>query len=62
MYQRKTIDEYEIQGNYGQGFECVTTEETWKAAREQLKCYCENETNVAHRIVKKRVKIQDQEA
>lgn len=55
MYIRKTIDEYEIQGNYGQGWECVTTEETRKAAREQLKCYNENEPN-PHRIVKKRVK------
>jgi hypothetical protein len=56
MYIRKTIDEYEIQGNYGQGFECVTTEETWKAAREQLKCYRENEPQYSHRIVKKRVR------
>jgi len=31
-YQRKTTDEYEIQGNYGYnyGFECVTTEATRK--------------------------------
>jgi hypothetical protein len=58
MYKRKTIDEYEIQGNYGQGFECATTEETWKAAREQKKCYDQNEPYVAHRIVKKRVKIE----
>lgn len=59
MYKRKTVDEYEIQGNYGQGFECVTTEENRKAAREQLKCYRENEPSVAHRIVKKRVKIEN---
>ena len=58
MYQRKTTDEYEIQGNYGYGFEMVTTEETWKAAREQLKCYRENEPEYIHRIVKKRVKNQ----
>ena len=50
-----TMYEYEIQGNYGQGWECVTTEETRQAARDQLKCYNENEPN-AHRIVKKRVK------
>lgn len=56
-YTRKTIDEYEIQGNYGygQGFECVTTEETWKAAKEQLKCYRENEPGIPFKIVKKRV-------
>lgn len=58
MYIRKTKDEYEIQVNYGPyGFECVTTEETRKAAREQLKCYRENEPGYAMRIVKKRVKI-----
>jgi hypothetical protein len=56
MYQRKTYDEYEIQGNYGYGWEMVTTEETRQAAKEQLKCYRENEPNAAHRIVKIRVK------
>lgn len=54
-YTRKTSDEYEVQGNYGQGWEMVTTEETWKAAREQLKCYNENEP-YPHKIVKKRVR------
>jgi len=57
MYKRKTIDEYEIQGYYGQGWECVTTEETRKEAKEQLDCYRKNEIFNAHRIVKKRVKI-----
>jgi len=56
-YKRKTVDEYEIQGNYGQGWECITTEETRKAAREQLRCYSENEA-YPHRIIKKRVKIE----
>ncbi len=62
MYKRKTIDEYEIQSNYGQGFECVTTETTWKEAKAQVKCYRDNEPNVRHRIVKKRVKIQESES
>lgn len=56
MYQRKTVDEYEIQGNYGSGWEAVTAEENRKAAREQLKCYNENERQYPHRIVKKRIK------
>jgi len=55
-YKRKTVDEYEVQSNYGQGWECVTTEETRKEAREQLRCYNENEP-YPHRIIKKRVKI-----
>lgn len=56
-YIRKTIDEYQIQGFYGSSWECVTTEETRKEAREQLKCYNDNEP-YPHRIVKKRVKIE----
>jgi hypothetical protein len=56
MYKRKTVDEYEVQGNYGQGWEMVTTEETRKAAKEQCKCYDNNEP-YPHRIVKKRVKL-----
>ena len=56
-YQRKTIDIWEIQGNYGYyGFECVSTEETIKEARQTLKEYRENETGISFRIVKKRVK------
>ena len=59
-YVRKTLDEYEIQGDYGygQGFECVTTEETWKAAKDQIKCYRENEPSIPFKIVKKRVRIE----
>ena len=58
MYIRKTSDEYEIQGYYDNqyGWECVTTEETYKAAKEQLKCYNNNEP-YPHRIIKKRVKL-----
>lgn len=55
MYIRKTYDEYEVQGNYGQGWEMVTIEETYKEAKAQLKCYRENEPGTAHRIVKKRI-------
>ncbi|MEI6296188.1 MAG: hypothetical protein WCO84_00900 [bacterium] len=60
MYKRKTKDEWEIQGYYENiyGWERVTTEETRKEAREMLKCYNENEKNVAHRIIKKRVRLE----
>lgn len=58
MYQRKTEDEYEIQGFYSYGWEVVTTETTRKEAKEQLKCYRENEAGTSFRIVKKRVKKQ----
>jgi hypothetical protein len=56
MYQRKTHEEYEIEGNYGYGWEVVTTEETYREAREQLKCYRENEPQYAHRLRVRRVR------
>lgn len=34
----------------------VTAETTWSEAKQQLKCYRENETGTAFRIVKKRIK------
>lgn len=42
--------EYEVQGNYGYGWDCLTTEATMAEAKEQKKCYDENEPNVPHRI------------
>ena len=60
-YKRKTQDEFEVQSYYpGSGWECVCTEETRQEARAQVKCYRENEPNRAHRVVKKRVKIDQQ--
>ena len=56
-YVRKTKDEYEIQGDCGYGWEMETTEETYKAAKAQAKCYREN-VNYPIRIVKKRVRIE----
>ena len=41
---------FDIQGNYGQGFETVTTETTKEDARKQLACYRENEPQYSHRI------------
>jgi len=57
-YKRKTEDEWEIQSYTPQGgWELATIETSRKDAREQLKCYFENEPHIAHRIVKKRVPI-----
>lgn len=58
VYQRKTYDEWEIQVNYGYGWECETVEFTWKEAKAQAKCYREN-INYPIRIVKKRVKLNE---
>lgn len=57
-YHRKTEDEFEIQGSYGQGWELVTTEVTWSLAKDQIKTYRENEPGVPFRIKKKRVHLE----
>ena len=59
-YKRKTYDEYQIQGYYSSayGWEEVCAEETWSAAKQTLKDYCENEPGISFKIVKKRVKIE----
>lgn len=46
----KSDFEYEVQGNYGYGWDRLTTEATMEEAKEQKKCYDENEPNVPHRI------------
>jgi len=56
-YKRKTEDEYNIEGYYQGQWETVTCEETRTAAKEQIKCYRENEPGTAFRIKKSRVKI-----
>lgn len=58
VYQRKTTDEFHVQANYGygDGWESVVVEETYKAAKEQKKCYMENDPR-AYKIVTKRVPI-----
>jgi len=57
-YTRVTKDEYEVQGFWCGQWELETTEETYKAAKEQLKLYRENQPEVAHRIKKIQVKLQ----
>lgn len=56
-YQRKTRDEFELQGNYGQGWECLTCEGSYPAIRQRLREYRENEGG-AYRIKSRRVRIE----
>ena len=56
-YIRKTRDEWEIQGNYGQGWECVNTETSQQDAKRSLGEYRSNEPYL-FKVVKKRVKIE----
>lgn len=41
-YVRKTVDEYRLHVNYGQGWEHEVTEPTWKDMRERLLEYRDN--------------------
>ncbi len=58
-YVRKTKDEYQLLCNYGygDGWEEVLTEGTFKEAKERKKEYMENMPQYPYRIVKKRVPI-----
>ena len=55
-YERKTIDVFEIRGDYGVGFECVTCESTFRVAIAQKKVYRDNEPGIPFKIIIKRVK------
>ena len=57
MYVRKTRDEYVVQGLYDGSWEDLTYEDSYKEARNMLKCYNENELNYSHRIIKRRIKL-----
>jgi hypothetical protein len=57
-YQRKTRDELEVQGDYGQGWECATGAATRREARDYLKEYRANEPGVPFRIKVIRVPVE----
>jgi len=58
-YQRKTADEYTIQGNYGygHGWEDVAAEETRKEGLARLKEYRANDSGNLYRMIKRRVRL-----
>ena len=56
-YVRKTYNEYDIETNYGYGWEVECTEATYKEAKQTAKEYRENATGLQGiRIVKRRVR------
>lgn len=57
---RKTEDEYSLYGDYGHGWELLTTASTFTEIRANRKDYRENEPGVPLKIVKKRVKKVNQ--
>lgn len=60
-YKRKTADEWVIQGYYapGYGWEDISTYDNRTAARVDLKTYRESEPQYQHRLIKRRVKIEE---
>jgi len=58
---RTTEDEYTVQGNYGCGWEDLTTEPTARLIRQRIKEYRENQPGT-YRWIKRRVKIVKQNA
>jgi hypothetical protein len=59
-YQRKTRDYWDIEQNcgYGDGWEVVCAEDTWKEAKAQLRCYRENQPEYPVRASKRREHIE----
>lgn len=56
-YKRKTQDEYQVWGNYGQGFEELTAESTRREANARIREYRENQPEGTYKIVVKRIPI-----
>lgn len=59
MYQRKTTNEFVVQTKTRYGWEDATTEETLKEAKIGLREYIDNEPGYIHRLIKRRVKIEE---
>lgn len=55
-YERKTVDVFEVQGDYGQGWECVYGSYDRKDARARLAEYRENDPKHSYKLVKVREK------
>mgnify|MGYP001576963620 CR=1 FL=1 len=57
-YKRKTVDTWELFGNYGQGWETLCSGYTFAELRQNKKDYRENEPGTPLRTVWKREKIK----
>jgi hypothetical protein len=44
--------EWELRGNYGSGWDLLTTENTLQGAREQLRTYIANDSAAQYKIVR----------
>ena len=60
-YVRRTRDEWQLWGNYGPGMEEVCGADSYREARELVKCYRENEPGVPFRLRKMRIPLTAEE-
>ena len=59
-YKRKTRDRWDIETNWGYGWDVEYSEYTWAEAKAQAKCYRENSCGRFDvRVVKRREKLND---
>lgn len=59
-YKRKTRDRWDIETNWGYGWEVECSEYTWEEAKVQYRCYLENcGTRCYVRLVKHRERIEE---
>lgn len=59
--ERKTRDEYTLQGNYGYGWEDLTSEDTLFDIRARRKEYRDNEPGTPVRIIKRRIRLSQRD-
>ena len=55
----RTKPEYVVQGNYGYGWDDLTASDNYSEARADLKSYRENERNASHRLITRRVPVNE---
>ncbi len=61
-YQRKTRDRWDIETNFGYGWECECSEYTRREARVQLRAYQQNSCGrYAVRMIKRRERLEAEE-
>ena len=60
-YKRKTRDYWDLEADYGHGWEVVTAADTFKEIQQLRKEYRENEPGVPFRIKKRREKLDTSE-
>lgn len=62
MNKRKTKDVFVLYGDYGYGPTYILDEDTWSEIQKQYHIYRENEPQVKHTIVHKRVPLTSDES